>query len=78
MDKIYKEGIAKQLKDKGVTLPCPRCGGSDFEIVEISPLQLGDNKRFKFYEKHLETVVVACSNCGFITLHVLACLNEEE
>ena len=78
MDKIYKDEIAKKLKDKGVMLPCPRCKGIDFEIVDLSPLQIGDNKLFKLSEKYLETVCIACSHCGFISLHVLGCINKKD
>lgn len=35
--------IVAALKEKGVKLPCPRCGGLDFEVVDQTALSINDN-----------------------------------
>ncbi len=68
--------IAEALKDKGVKLPCPRCGGLNFEVVDQTVLSINDNLNvIKLGGPSVPAALVACSHCGFITFHSLGVLN---
>lgn len=72
MDQDRKEKIARALVSKGVKQPCPRCTSLNFEVVGQTNLMLNENPQaFVVGGPTVPTVVVACSNCGFITLHAL-------
>ena len=58
--------IAKSLIEKGVNLPCPRCGCPDFEVVGKTTIAIDDPGEFG-----LLCELIACSNCGFVTHHAL-------
>lgn len=68
--------IAEALKEKGVTLPCPRCSGLNFEVVDQTVLSINDNlNMISLGGQSVPAALVACSNCGFITFHALGLLN---
>lgn len=75
MDDDKKNKIAQALSKKGVKLPCPRCGGINFEIVGQTLLALNENPNTYNFGPAVPCAMVACSNCGFITLHALGPLN---
>jgi len=76
MDQDKKEKLAQALHEKGVKLPCPRCGAANFEVVGQSVIPLNDNPAvFSVGGPAVPVGIVACSNCGFITLHALVRLN---
>lgn len=76
MDDEKKAIIANALVGKGVQLPCPRCNAVNFEVVGQTSLQLNDNfHNITLGGPSVPTAIIACSNCGFITLHALGVLN---
>ena len=76
MDQEKKEKLVQALRKKGVKLPCPRCGSSNFEVVGQSVIPLNDNPSvYSIGGPAVPVGIVACSNCGFITLHALGSLN---
>ena len=78
VDQKKKAKIAQALKDKGVKLPCPRCASMGFEVVGQTVLFLNDNSQNVVIEmSSISAAVVACSNCGFITLHALGIVTNE-
>ena len=72
MNQQEKEKIAAALMQRGVKAPCPRCNSYNFEIVGLTTLFINEDQNFlKIGGPGISTVIVACSNCGFITLHAL-------
>jgi len=72
-----KQKIIKILENIGVTLPCPRCGKNKFIILDgyfNQPLQEKIKGDIVFGGPAIPSVVTACSNCGFISLHALGAL----
>ena len=71
-----KDRIIKALTEKGVELPCPRCGNSNFTLVngyfaqpiqpELGSITLGG--------PNIPSVVTVCTRCGFISQHALGAL----
>jgi predicted nucleic-acid-binding Zn-ribbon protein len=76
MDLVNKEKIAQALYNKDVTLPCPRCTSSNFEVVGQTLLTLNEDPHIvTLGGPALPSAIIACSNCGYITLHALSSLN---
>lgn len=68
--------IAEALKNRGVKLPCPRCDGLNFEVVDQTALSINDNLNvIKLGGPSVPAALIACSNCGFITFHALGVLD---
>ncbi len=71
-----KRLIAKALGERGATLPCPRCGASEFSILDgyhnqslqpnLTGLVMGGPS--------VPTIGVACVKCGFVSEHALGVL----
>ncbi len=79
MDNIYKSGIISRLKEKNMNKSCPRCECLNFELVGTSYINLYKESWFSAYIKKdaiIPYVIIACSNCGYITQHALAKINE--
>lgn len=71
-DKQRTEQIIKALTDKGVRLPCPRCGLSKFSFVGETLIQLNsDPNVMRIGGPAVPAAIVACDNCGYITEHAL-------
>ncbi len=69
MNEDTKNIIINKLKDLSVKNPCCRCNGINFEIVDKTDIILSN-------KKIMPSCVVACSNCGNITLHSLGVILE--
>ena len=68
--------IVEALKHKGVNKPCPRCGHLHFGFVAETNIPINDNQaRIIVGGPVVPTVIVACSNCGFVTQHALGALD---
>ncbi len=75
--KIDREKIAGLLQGKGATNPCHRCGHTSFAVLEgYSNLILQDDigRGIVIGGPSVPVALVACSNCGAITLHALGAL----
>lgn len=73
--------VLKALEDRGVRLPCPRCGHNHFTLLEgffnqpvsgdltgaTGPMALSSSPT-------VPSVVTACSKCGFLSQHALGVL----
>lgn len=76
MNQHERDRIIEVLHEKGVRLPCPRCGTTDFQLADgyfnqpvqtdVSSMQLGGPS--------IPSVVVVCRNCGYISQHALGAL----
>jgi hypothetical protein len=74
--KEQKQKIVQKLVEKGATLPCPRCGRNHFTLIDgylAHPLQdeLGG---LVLGGPTLPSIVVICTNCGFMSQHALGVL----
>ena len=70
MSESRSEEISRALTEKGVNQPCPRCASQSFSVVGESRIQLQeDPNTYQIGGKNIPTVLVACSNCGYITQH---------
>ena len=75
MNQQRKETIIKALKEKGVSLPCPRCKSSNFQVVGQTTLSMSENPSIvSLGGMVVPAALIACSKCGFITLHALGSL----
>ncbi len=76
MNQSYKEKIAAKLYEKGVNQPCPRCASFNFEVVGQTLLALAENpQNIIVGGPAVPSAIIACSHCGFITLHAISALN---
>jgi hypothetical protein len=79
-----KDKIVKALTEKGVRLPCPRCGNQRFTLVDgyfSEPIQ-GELGGIVLGGPTIPSIVTICTQCGFISQHALGALGllpkEEE
>lgn len=71
-----KEEIVEALVEKGAQLPCPRCGNTQFSLLdgfynqpiqpELGSIMLGGPS--------IPSVVTVCTRCGFMSQHALGAL----
>ena len=73
--------VVQALNDKGVKLPCPRCGNVQFTLLEglfnqpVSADLAGASGPMAFSSGlTVPSVVTACSRCGFRSQHALGVL----
>ncbi len=69
-----KREIESALRDRGATMPCPRCFGESFTLldgyllefqqVQLRNMVVGSNNRFA-------SVASICDRCGFVAQHAL-------
>lgn len=69
--------IAKKLKEQNALLPCSRCGGTSFTIINsYTKLNLDSHLdgSVRIGGDIIPTCMVVCDNCGAITMHALGAL----
>lgn len=76
LTKKQKEEIATKLRDRGAILSCPRCGNSNFTILdgyfvqtiqtELAGMVIGGPS--------IPSIAVVCKHCGFMSQHALGAL----
>lgn len=70
MDQSRLTEITDILTEKGVSMPCPRCGHSRFSIVGESFISIQENPGTMVTGgPSIPTIIVACDNCGYVTQH---------
>jgi ribosomal protein L37E len=71
-----KNEITKALQDKGATMSCSRCGGTDFGVLEGFPssLMLLDTEQNSAEASKIPAAGVVCNKCGNISQHALGVL----
>jgi ribosomal protein S27AE len=75
VEKERANQIIQALSKKGVTKPCPRCGHPHFSVVAETSIPINYNPMIIGGDTSVvPTVIVACSNCGFVTQHALGAL----
>ncbi len=80
MDEQQRQEIARRLRTRGVNLPCPRCGETDFAVLDgfLNESLQEDFTVFEIHGQTLPTAVTVCSNCGFLAEHVLGILGRSD
>jgi predicted nucleic-acid-binding Zn-ribbon protein len=81
-----KQKIIDRLEERNARLACPRCGNNNFVILDGYVNQPMSNKLGSIVlgGPTIPTAVIACSRCGFLSLHALGVLglfpekNKEE
>ncbi len=78
MNLQHKEAIIKALEEKNVSLPCPRCNSSNFQVIGQTTLSMSENPRVVSLGGAVTpAALITCSQCGFITLHALGALGHK-
>jgi len=69
-----RDKLAKRLKDRGVKLPCHRCGSVEFTVIDgftNFPVQSELSSNIIIGGPSVPVALVACNYCGAITPHAL-------
>jgi len=79
MDKLtpmQKEEINERLKERGVKLPCPRCGYKNFTLLDGYFLQSIQTQLegISIGGPSFPSIVTVCNNCGYVSQHSLGIL----
>lgn len=71
-----KQKVVQILKEKGVTLTCPRCGNKAFTLQDgyVHHALTNNINTVAFGGNTIPSVITVCNNCGFISLHALGAL----
>jgi ribosomal protein S27AE len=76
MDKAQKDKIVSKLLEKGVKLPCPRCGNNEFTVIDgyFNQTLQDQLQGLVIGGPSIPSVVTACARCGFLAQHALGAL----
>lgn len=68
--------ILDAMELSGVTLPCPRCGNEDFELLKSLSFSrtYSDFRTSQPSSSGIPAAVTICHQCGFISEHALGSL----
>lgn len=71
-----KQKIIKTLTEKGVRLPCPRCGNPSFTLIDgyFNELIQNDLNTLKIGGPSIPSIITACTRCGYLSQHALGAL----
>jgi ribosomal protein L37E len=71
-----KQEIIKALEERGVRLPCPRCGNQSFTLLDgyFNQTVQTDLKGMVLGGPSVPSVVLACNRCGYLSQHALGSL----
>ena len=71
-----KAEIIKALNDRGVMLPCPRCGNPSFTLIDgyFNEMIQPDMNTLNIGGPTVPSVITACNKCGYISQHALGAL----
>lgn len=72
-----KQRIADELTKRGATRACPRCGQSQFTVLDgyfNHPIQGELSGNLVIGGPSIPVAVVVCNNCGFLSEHALGAL----
>lgn len=76
MTQEQKQEIINKLNEKGVNLPCPRCGNKAFNLLDgYFNQSIQDNLHTTIIGgKTVPSIITACTNCGYLSQHALGAL----
>jgi hypothetical protein len=71
-----KDKIIKVLADRGVSLPCPRCGNDVFTLLDgyFNQVIQETPKGIVLGGRTIPSVAIACNRCGYLAQHALGVL----
>ena len=78
MNQDEKNQIVRALEERKAALPCPRCGGNrSFTLMEwyfTQSIQPSVGRGLVIGGPAIPSVVVVCTQCGFMAQHALGVL----
>jgi ribosomal protein L37E len=71
-----KQEITDALQKKGVTLPCSRCGSTEFGVLDGFPSSVVqmDSEQLITEGNKMPSAGVVCNKCGNLSFHALGIL----
>lgn len=76
MDPKKRAEIIKALDERGVRLPCPRCGNHSFTIIDgffNETIQATTNS-INIGGRTIPSVITVCNKCGYLSQHAIGVL----
>ncbi len=76
MDPGKKAEIIRILNERGVTLPCPRCGNPSFTLIDgyFNEMIQPDINTLNIGGPSVPSIITACNRCGYLSQHALGTL----
>ena len=76
MDQEKKKEIIRILNERGVRLPCPRCGNPSFILIEgyFNEMIQPNTNTLNIGGPSIPSIITACSRCGYLSQHALGVL----
>lgn len=77
MNPLERTKIIEALENRGARLPCPRCGNSNFSLIDgyfnhsFQP-QISNNVIIG--GPSIPSIAVVCNRCGFLNYHAVGAL----
>lgn len=68
--------IINRLESLNVSLPCPRCGSTNFTLSDgynIIPVR-ADIKGITIGGRSIPCITTVCNNCGYVSMHSMGIL----
>ncbi len=76
MDQQEKSQIFQALGQRGVRLPCPRCGNQSFTLVDgyFNEMVQPNSNTLNIGGPTIPSIITACNRCGYLSQHALGTL----
>lgn len=76
MDQEKKTEIIRILNERGVILPCPRCGNPSFTLIEgyFNEMIQPNTNTLNIGGPSIPSIITACTRCGYLSQHALGAL----
>jgi hypothetical protein len=70
----HEQSVSNLLSQRGATLPCPRCGDNNWNVLDayISHPLTQEVEKVTIGGPILPTVGIICTRCGFLAEHATA------
>lgn len=76
MQEEQKQEIIKAIEECGARLPCPRCGNTQFTLLDgyFNQTIQTELKGMVIGGPSVPSIVVVCTRCGYLSQHALGTL----
>lgn len=76
MDQEKKAEIIRALNERGVRLPCPRCGNPSFTLIDgyFNEMIQPNANTLNIGGPSIPSIITACIRCGYLSQHALGAL----
>lgn len=80
LTKEQSDLVIKTLQERGVTMPCPRCGNNSFTLQDgyFSQTVQSSQTNVVLGGQILPSVMVICNKCGYMSQYALGVLGLME